>query len=326
MKVVMTSAKLPLEMTDRAPLLDAGIELQVIDGLDRQTLIAATRDADALLVLAEQIDAEVIGQLERCRSITRFGVGVDTVDLDAAAAQGIWVTNVPDANYREVAVHAIAMALALSRRLPALDRGIRLEGWAPSVAAGVHRADSQVFGLIGLGRIGRRTAEMARAVGYRVIAYDPAASAVDAAEIGAELLPMDDVIIQSNVLSLHVPLTEATRGMLDAAALARMPEGAILINVSRGGLIDEKALADALVTGHLFGAGLDAFENEPLEVGSALRDLDSVLLSPHAGHWSEESWAETKQKAIDDVVRVLSGKEPRYAVNSPVSVSFRAAF
>jgi len=320
MKVVMTSTQLTLDEADRAPLLEAGIELQVIDGRDRESLIAGTRDADALLVLAEQIDADVIGHLRHCRSITRFGVGVDTVDLESAAARGIWVTNVPDANYREVAVHAIALTLALSRRLPALDHGIRVNGWSASVVPGVHRPDTQIFGLLGLGRIGQRTAEMARAIGYRVIAHDPAASPGDAEDMGVELVSMEEVIARADVLSLHVPLTESTRGMLDRSAIARMPKGAIVINVSRGGLIDEEALADALDSGHLFAAGLDAFENEPLEEGSPLRGLDSVLLSPHAGHWSEESWAETKHKAIGDVLRVLRGEHPIYPVNRPVPV------
>jgi phosphoglycerate dehydrogenase-like enzyme len=315
MKVVMTSTQLPLLDEDIEPLRAAGVALDVIDGRDRDTLLDGIRDADALLVLAEQLDAEAIGQLRNCRSITRFGVGVDTVDIAAATARRIWVTNVPDANYREVAVHAIALALAVSRRLPQLDRGIRHHGWAASVVPGVHRPDEQTFGVVGLGRIGRRTAEMARAIGYRVIGHDPAVPAERAADAGVELLSLERVIADSDILSLHVPLIDSTRGLLDAPAIATMRPGAIVVNVSRGGLIDENALADALAEGRLFGAGIDAFEVEPLPDSSPLRGLDSVVLSPHAGHWSEESWSETKRKAVADVLRVLRGERPRYPVN-----------
>lgn len=317
MKVVMTSALLPLLDDDVAPLRAAGVELEVVDGRDRAALLQGIRDADALLVVAERLDAEAIAELRHCRSITRFGVGVDTVDLDAAADRGIWVTNVPDANYREVAVHAIALALAVSRRLPQLDSGIRHDGWPPSVVPGVHRPDAQTFGVVGLGRIGRRTAEMARAIGYRVIGHDPVVSAEAVADLGIELRPLGQVIAESDVLSLHVPLLESTRGILDARAISTMRPGAIVVNVSRGGLIDEAALAEALVDGRLFGAGLDAFEHEPLDDDSPLRGLDSVVLTPHAGHWSEESWAETKRKAVEDVLRVLAGERPRYPVNEP---------
>lgn len=311
----MTSAQLPLLDEDIEPLRAAGVALEVIDGRDRDTLLDGIRDADALLVLAEQVDAEAIGQLRNCRSITRFGVGVDTVDIAAATARRIWVTNVPDANYREVAVHAIALALAVSRRLPQLDRGIRHDGWAASVVPGVHRPDEQTFGVVGLGRIGRRTAEMARAIGYRVIGHDPAVPAARAIDTGVELLSLERVIADSDILSLHVPLIDSTRGLLDAPAIATMRPGAVVVNVSRGGLIDENALADALAEGRLFGAGIDAFDVEPLPDSSPLRGLDSVVLSPHAGHWSEESWSETKRKAVEDALRVLRGERPRYPVN-----------
>jgi D-3-phosphoglycerate dehydrogenase len=320
MKVLMTSTQLPLLDEDIAPLVRAGAEIRYVDGRDRAALLRAAPDADALLVLAEQIDAEMIGLLGRCRSITRLGVGVDTVDLAAAADHGIWVTNVPDANYREVAVHAIALALAVSRRLPQLDRGVRRDGWTPSIAPGVHRPDQQTFGMIGLGRIGRRTAEVARSIGYRVIAHDPVITAEAVADIGVEILTQEQVIAQADILSLHVPLLESTRHLLDTAAIATMRPGAIVVNVSRGGLIDEHALAAALADGHLFGAGLDAFEHEPLESDSPLRDLDNVVLTPHSGHWSEESWTETKRKAVEDMLRVHQGEQPRYPVNQPSAV------
>lgn len=315
MKVVVTSTRVPLTDGDLAVFEGLDVEVEIIDGTDHATLLKGTRDADALIVLVEQITREVIENMRHCRSITRFGIGYDSVDVAAATERGIWVTNVPDANYREVAVHAIALTLAISRRLPALDRGIREDGWTPSIFPGVHRPETQVFGLLGMGRIGRRVAAMAKAIGYSVITADPVVTKATAGELGVELVSRQQLIARSDVLSLHVPLLDSTRNIIDAAALATMKPGSILVNVSRGGLIDEAALADALASGHLFGAGLDAFGNEPLEAASPLRTLDNVILSPHAAHWSEESWAETKRKAVEEAARVLRGEAPRNPVN-----------
>ncbi|TPW78310.1 C-terminal binding protein [Schumannella sp. 10F1B-5-1] len=315
MKVVMTNTMVPITDEDLKAFDGLDVDFQIIEGTSEQALLDGTRDADAVIILAEQFTKTVIDNLEHCRSLTRFGIGYDTIDVPAATERGIWVTNVPDANYREVAVHAIALALSVTRRLPALDAGIRTEGWASSFFPGVRRPDDQVFGLLGLGRIGRRVATMAQAIGYTVIAFDPVVSAADAADLGVELVSKDAVLERADIVSIHVPLMESTRNIIDAAALARMKKGSVLINVSRGGLIDEAALADALRSGHLFGAGIDAFGNEPLEAESPLRDLDNIILSPHAAHWSEESWNETRRKVLEEAARILRGEHPRNPVN-----------
>lgn len=321
MKVVVTSTLVPLTDADLGAFDGMDVEVEIIDGTDPQTLLDGTRDADAIIVLVEQITREVIENMRHCRSITRFGIGYDSVDVAAATERGIWVTNVPDANYREVAVHAIALALSLTRRLPALDHGIRSQGWVPSVFPGVHRPDTQVFGLLGMGRIGRRVAEIARSLGYTLLAADPVVTPATAEELGVELVSRQQLIERSDILSLHVPLLDSTRNIIDTTALAAMKPGSVLINVSRGGLIDEAALADALRSGHLFGAGLDAFGHEPLEADSPLRDLESVILSPHAAHWSEESWDETKRKSLEEAARILRGEQPRNPVNKVARVA-----
>jgi phosphoglycerate dehydrogenase-like enzyme len=314
-KVVMTNNLVPITEEDLKAFDGLDVDFSVIEGTTEEALLEGTRDADAVIILAEQFTRTVIENLQHCRSLTRFGIGYDTIDVQAATDHGIWVTNVPDANYREVAVHAIALALSVSRRLPALDKGIRETGWASSFFRGVHRPDTQVFGLLGLGRIGRRVAVMAKAIGYTVIAYDPVVTRNDAAELGVELVSKDEVIEGSDIVSVHIPLMESTRNIIDARALARMKEGSILVNVSRGGLVDESALAEALRSGHLFGAGFDAFGNEPLEEGSPLRGLDNIILSPHAAHWSEEAWDETRRKVLEEAARVLRGERPRNPVN-----------
>jgi D-3-phosphoglycerate dehydrogenase / 2-oxoglutarate reductase len=313
--VVMTNTMVPITEEDLRAFDGLDVDFRIIEGATEEALLKGTRDADAVLILGERFTRPVIENLQHCRSLTRFGIGFDTIDVAAATERGIWVTNVPDANYREVAVHAIALALSVTRRLPALDRGIKQDGWTSSLFPGVHRPDDQVFGLLGLGRIGRRVATMARAIGYTVIAYDPVVPAEAMAELGVEAVTKGEVLERSDVVSVHVPLMASTRNIVDAAALARMKRGSVLVNVSRGGLVDEVALADALRSGHLFGAGIDAFGNEPLEPDSPLRDLDSVILTPHAAHWSEESWNETRRKVLEEAARVLRGEHPRNPVN-----------
>jgi phosphoglycerate dehydrogenase-like enzyme len=324
-KVVLTSKSLPIDESNLAAFNGMDVEFVAIDGSSEQQLIDGTHDADALIVVMEDISATVISHLEHCRSISRLGIGYDTIDVPAATEHGVWVTNVPDANYREVAVHAMAMALALTRKLPTWDAAMKTEGWAPfTLGAGIRRPDDQLFGLIGIGRIGQRVAAMAAAAGYRVQAYDPILTEERARELGIDLVTLDQAIATSNVLSLHVPLTDSTRGMIDADAIAQMPAGSVLVNVSRGGLVDEAALATALENGHLAGAGIDVFVNEPLEAGNPLLTAPRILLSPHAAHYSAESFDETRQKVFDEAARVLLGEPPRYPVNSLADESSRA--
>jgi D-3-phosphoglycerate dehydrogenase len=258
----------------------------------------------------------LIAELTRCKVIHRCGIGVDVVDVDAATKAGIQVTNVPDANIHEVAAHAMAFILALNRQLVAWDAGVRAGKFGNGrLGMSLHRPDVQTVGLIGLGRIGRRVATAAQAVGFTVVAYDPAISVEDAAALKVALMDADDVIASADVLSLHVPLTDATRHLLDAAALSRMKRGAFVVNVSRGGLIDEAALAESVGSKHLGGAALDTFESEPLPADSPLLGVEGILMSPHAAHWSKESLGETMVKSFAEVARVLRGQAPRYPVN-----------
>lgn len=317
MKVVLTSTLIPISDDDLRVFDGVDVDFETIDGTAERDLLEGTRDADAILVVGEHFTRAVIENLRNCKSLTRFGIGYDTIDVAAATERGIWVTNVPDANYREVAVHAIALTLAVTRRLPALDAGIRTAGWESPIFAGVHRPDTQVFGVLGTGRIGQRVATMAAAIGYAVIGYDPVLTKTTAEELGIELVSKDELFARADIVSLHVPLSESTINLIDRHALGTMKPGSVLINVSRGGLVDELELANALRSGKLFGAGIDTFAREPLEMDSPLRSLDNIILSPHAAHWSEESWDETRLKALEEAARILRGEQPRYPVNEP---------
>lgn len=301
-------------------------QLACLDGLDaefvdrpcrtEEEVVQACASADGLLVLREPITAEVIGQLRRCRVISRFGVGLDTVDVQAATEAGIVVTNVPDSNAVEVATHAMALLLALTRRLPEFDRSVRAGEWdALGVGAGIRRLDRLTVGLIGMGRIGRLVAERVQAFGMRICAYDPHLPAELVRASGAEPVSLEELVTRADVLSLHVPLTEHTSGLVDKALIERMRPGSILLNVSRGGLVDEDALADALRSGRLAAAGIDALAEEPPGTDHPLRHAPNVLLSPHAAHYSEQSYAEVRTKAFADLAAVLHGRQPRYAVN-----------
>jgi phosphoglycerate dehydrogenase-like enzyme len=312
MRAVLTSRAVPVQESDARYFDGLAVELSAIDGADRAQLLEGTRDADVVLaVLHERLDREFVDNLRACRAIVRCGIGYDNIDVRAAAERGIWVANVPDANYREVATHALALILALTRRLPAYDRAMRTVGWAdPAVGAGIRRPDSQRLGLLGLGRIGGRVAELARAVGFQVRAYDPYLDPARAKALGVELAGLDTVLEDSDIVSLHLPLSDETRRLVDAAALARMRPGAIVVNVSRGGLVDEAALAAALDSGHLAGAGIDVWEHEPPAVDNPLLACEKALLSPHAAYLSQDSFVEIRDKAFKEAARVLRGEPP----------------
>ncbi|WP_082701525.1 C-terminal binding protein [Novosphingobium sp. FSW06-99] len=315
MIVVKTDGIIPTGPAHIAALAASGARLVEPTCLTEEAMIEHCAGADALLVLREPVTARVIAAMPNCRVITRFGIGVDTVDVAAAAAAGIIVTNVPDANIEEVSIHAIAMALSLSRRLPGYDAGVRAGQWDTLARGrGIQRPAAQCFGVIGLGRIGSLVARRARALGFKVLAHEPSSVTVE----GVERLDLATLIERSDILSLHIPLTSATRNLIDARAIARMKPGAILINVARGGLVDETALAQALTDGHLAGAGLDTFDQEPLPADSPLRHAPNLIMSPHAAHFSAQSFAELVGKAFDDVARVLAGRPPVYPVTSPL--------
>lgn len=317
MRVVKTDGVLETHDDDRAQFSGLDITFEEIISLTEDALIENCAGAAGLLVLREPITARVLDALPDLRVIGRFGVGLDSIDVQAATDRGVIVTNVPDSNIVEVASHAIAMAMALTRRLHKYDASVRSGKWDfEGPGEGIRRVTTQVLGIVGFGKIGQRVATSARAIGYEVWAYDPFISDAAIADAGVKPASLDEIIEGADVTSLHLPLTESTRNIIGAEQLARFKNDSNLINVSRGGLIDEDALAEALSLGMLAGAGLDTFSEEPLSPDSPLRALDNVILSPHAAHYSAESYAETRSKAFRDVARVLRGETPLYAVNS----------
>jgi D-3-phosphoglycerate dehydrogenase len=290
------------------------VEVRWVDGPDREKLLAAVADADALLVRsATTVDAEVLAAAPKLKIVARAGVGLDNVDVDAATARGVLVVNAPTSNIHSAAEHALALMLSAARQVPAADATLRERTWKRSSFSGTEIFGKTV-GVVGLGRIGQLVAARLAAFGTHIVAYDPYVSHARAAQLGIELLSLDELLSRADFISVHLPKTPETAGLIGKEALAKTKPGVIIVNAARGGLIDEQALADAINSGHVRGAGLDVFATEPC-TDSPLFDLPQVVVTPHLG----ASTAEAQDRAGTDVaasVRLaLAGEFVPDAVN-----------
>lgn len=293
-------------------LRDAGFDVVLSAGdepLTAAELARVAADADALILGLDRCDASVFAAAPRLRVVARYGVGTDTVDLDAAERHGVTVTNTPGANTVAVAELALGLMLALARDLPSAVAGTRAGGWRRS--RGWELA-GKTLGLIGLGRIGRAVAARASAFGMHVIGYDPFAP--EAADV--ERVELEQLWPRADVISLHLGLSEGTRHLIDEAVLRRCKPSAVIVNTARGGLIDEQALADALREGRLAGAAADAFEREP-PTGSPLLELPTFLPTPHLGATTREAVHHMGVTAAESVIAVFGGATPPHVVRAP---------
>ncbi|CAA9237442.1 MAG: D-3-phosphoglycerate dehydrogenase [uncultured Arthrobacter sp.] len=281
-------------------------------------VIAAAAGADGILVQYAPITARVLDALPALRAIGRYGVGVDTVDVDAATARGVAVCNVPDYGTEDVSDHAIALALTLARGVTQLDRRMRAGEHSLAPVRPLHRTATRVFGIVGLGLIGSATARKARGIGYTVIGYEPRLTPGSVTPDGVEVVTFEELLARADVVSLHVPLNAGTHHLIDAGTLAAMKPGAVLVNTCRGGVVDTAAVVAALESGQLAGAGLDVFEQEPLPEGHPLLGLGNAVLTPHAAWYSEESYGELKSRTLENVLDVCSGTVPRNILNPKV--------
>jgi D-3-phosphoglycerate dehydrogenase / 2-oxoglutarate reductase len=276
----------------------------------------ACADAVGVLNTYAPMTADVIGRLERCRAIGRYGVGVDTIDLEAATARGILVSNVPDYCVEEVALHTIALLLSAHRRVVQGDRLVRGGKWGALTAGPVRRLEGQLLGLIGCGRIPRAVAGKARALGLRVAAYDPFVPDDEWPEGVERYADLGELAADADFLSVHAPLTDETRHMVDEAVLRRMAEHAVLVNTARGPLVDTEALDRALAEGWIGGAALDVLEAEPPPPDLPLLRRDDLVVTAHQAFYSEEALRELQRKAAENLLDALAGRRPRYLVNA----------
>ncbi len=309
-KVVVSDQVFPTVDVERELLAGIDAELSVAEG-DVESVLATAADADAILNTYLPWTAESIARLENCKIIARYGIGFDNVDLTAASAAGIVVTNVPDYSVEEVATHALSLILASLRKVVVADASVRSGTWSIDNFRPIRRLSTLTVGLVGYGRIARRIAAPLEALGARIVAHDPYLQA------GPELPPLlelDALLGEADIISLHLPLTDETRGIIGSEALSRMRPGSILVNTSRGPLVDLDALATALRDGQIGAAGLDVFDVEPLD-GARIEGVPNLIATPHMAYYSEEALAESQRKAATQVIKVLTGQQPDYQVN-----------
>jgi D-3-phosphoglycerate dehydrogenase len=286
-------------------------------GLSPAELRAIVGEYDALVVRSQvQVDAALLGAGARLQVVGRAGVGVDNVDLEAATRAGVTVVNAPTGNTIAAAEHTIALLLAVARRIAPADASVRRGEWKRAQFQGIELR-GRTLGIVGLGKIGMAIADRARGLEMTVLGVDPYVTGEQAALHGVELVDLDALLRGSDAITVHVPLTRATRGLIGPAAIARLRPGAFVLNVARGGIVDEAAVAAALRSGHLGGAGIDVFDAEP-PAGSPLLDAPNTVLTPHLGASTAEAQVAVAEEIAGQVLDVLAGRSARYAVNAPL--------
>ncbi len=317
-KVVVTDLGYPNYDSERQQVDSIDGELFLAECETAEDVTEATRDADGVLNRVAPVTAAVIEQMARCKVIARYGIGVDNVDVEAATRKGIVVANVPGYCLEEVSDQALALMLSAWRKVVSHDKAVRKGAWDISFRDPVYRLKGRTLGLLGLGAIARRLVEKVAGFGFRTIAHDPYVSAEVASELGVELVDLDTLFRESDLLSLHAPATHETRHIVNKERLGQMKETTVLVNTSRGPLIDEVALIEALKAKRIAAAALDVYEQEPPDTNSELFQLDNVIVTDHAAWYSEDSLAELQRRTAAAVCAVLSGKRPESPVNPEV--------
>lgn len=313
--VAVTDHVFPNLEPTKQVLSELHAELKLAKATTPEAILEVAREADGVIVCYAKMPASVIDQLKNCKVMARTGIGVDNVDIDAASRRGIVVTNVPEYCEDEVSDHAMAMLLALVRKIPFANKRAHAGKWETGAVNPIHRLRGRTLGLVGLGKIPKLVAAKAQAFGLHVQTYDPYIPAEVAAKLGVKSVSLPELLSTSDYVSIHAPLTPETKNMFNADAFRQIKRGALLVNTARGPLVDVEALVDALDMGQLAGAALDVLPQEPPPADSRLLGRDDVILTPHMGFYSEESMIDLQTKAAQQVALVLSGKEPRYPVN-----------
>jgi len=298
-----------------------GAELILAQAQEEKDLILSCKEADGLLNQYALLTRRVLENLPKCKVVSRYGVGVDSVDLRAATDLGIVVANVPDYCMDEVANQTIAMLLTLIRKTAFFNQKIKSGQWDFHLGTPIYRTKGKTLGLIGCGKIGLEVARKISGFGAKVIAFDPY---LQKTEGGIELTDFDTVLKKSDFISIHCPLNESTRHLIGQKEFQKMEKRPIIVNTSRGPIIDETALIEALKEGRVSGAGLDVLEKEPPDPQSPLLKMDNVILSPHVGFYSEESISELKRRTAINVSNVLMGRWPGSVVNREVKGKTKA--
>lgn len=319
MKVVVTDWEYTDLQFEQLVLQSEHIEFVPAQCKAEEEVIEACRNADGIINQYAPISRKVIESLANCKVITRYGVGVNTIDLDAATQKGICVANVPDYCLDEVADHALALLLACTRKVTLANHYVKNGVWDFKVTQPIYRMRGRILGLVGFGKIPQALADKVKPLGITVIAYDPYVSEQMAADRGVTLVSLERLCRQADFISVHAPLIADTKGMIGKTQFALMKETAFVLNTSRGPVIDEEALLYALQEGWIAGAALDVLEEEPVCKDHPFLSMENVILTPHVAWYSEEAAREMRSKAAMGVLDVLLyGEYPKYLVNQEV--------
>ena len=293
-----------------------GIDFAVENCRSEEEIIEKCKDADAILTVYGKITKNVIQALQHCKVIVRFGIGVDIIDIEAATAKGIPVCNIPDYCIEEVATHAMALILSLERKVMLYNNSVRKGMWDSHAGYPVHRLSTQVIGFIGFGNIAREAAKYAKAFGFEVVTYDPYLSEEICKEHNARKVELDELYREADVISVHVPLTKDTEHLINKDGIAKMKDGVIIINTSRGPLVCEKDLIEGIKSGKIKAAGIDVSESEPIhDPNHELYQYENLIVTPHAAFDSVESLAEMFEKVALTAIKVINGEMPYNVVN-----------
>jgi len=314
--IAVTDSVFPSLDPAKAALARVNPTFRISKSSNADDILAVAKDADAILVTYAKLTRDILLQLTKCKAIGRFGLGVDNIDLPTAKEKGIAVNYVPDYCIREVSDHAIALLLALIRKIPLANRLVQAGRWEMPAVVPIRRIEGTVLGLIGFGHIPRLAVPKAQAFGMKVVAYDPFVKPEQFKALNVEGVDLDTLLKTSDYISVHAPLLPATRGMLNAETFAKAKKGVYIVNTARGPLIDETALVAALDSGQVGAAALDVVTAEPLPKDSPLLGRDNVIVTPHTGFYSIEALEELQTKCAADVARVLSGEKAVYPISA----------
>jgi D-3-phosphoglycerate dehydrogenase / 2-oxoglutarate reductase len=317
-KVVSTDAQRFPPTVEPGILAEVGAELVAVQCKNQDDVIAVTRDADGVLASLTPMTRPVIETWTRMKVIARYGIGVDSVDLQAATDHGVYVTNVPDFCYDEVSDTAISLILAVARKVVAMHQLVKQGTYNRSLAYPIYKLRGKTLGLVAFGRIAQAVARKAVPFGLKILAYDPYAKPEAFGDFPVEFVGLEDLLKRSDVVSLHTPLNSETRHMIGQTQFQMMKPTAFFINTARGSVVDQQALTKALTEKWIAGAGLDVLEKEPPDPNDPILDLDNVVFTPHYASYSEEAYQEVREKAARQIVQALRGEVPTCLVNREV--------
>lgn len=315
-KIVVTDYEFEKLDFEETVFEESGLDIEFIkvNCKTEDEVIEAAKDADALLNQYAPISRRVIESLTNCKVISRYGVGVDTIDITAAKEKNITVCNVPDYGIEEVSNHTLALLMSWSRKIVELNNAVKSGTWDFSIGSPIYRFENRVFAILGFGKIPRRVIEKVAPLGFKLVGYDPFVSKEEMAKYGVEKVELSEALALADILSIHVPLVESTHHLINTNSLATLKDGVFIINTARGPIVETNAIIEGLKSGKIAGAALDVVEEEPLSLGHELLSFDNVYITPHSAFYSQEAVKELRSKAAKNIVDKLAGIAPPYVI------------